>query len=154
MPHFQLRFQKSIGGSSDDFGSEISFTNDNGYIIVGNVASFGAGSDDIYLIKLNHNGDTIWTKSFGGSDEEYGSAVKQTSDGGYIIAGYSKSFGAADKDAYLTKTDSSGNIVWSRLFGTTGNDYGKSVLQTTDSVRGRGRLHRAPTFASFVFINF
>jgi hypothetical protein len=128
----QLTFQKIIGGTGADFGTVISPTTDGGYILVGTTASFGAGGDDIYLIRLDHNGDTLWTRTYGGSDDETGLSVKQTADGGFIISGDSKSFGANGKDVYLVKTDPLGNPVWSKLFGSSGNDYGNSVLQTSD----------------------
>ncbi|MEI7801785.1 MAG: T9SS type A sorting domain-containing protein [Bacteroidota bacterium] len=128
----QSTFQKSLGGSAEDFGTTLKPTSDNGFILVGTTASYGAGGDDIYLIKLNADGDTIWTKTYGGSDDEYGSSVKQTSDGGYIISGDTKSFGVAGKDVYLIKTDMNGNLSWSKTFGSVGNDYGNTVLQTTD----------------------
>ena len=128
----QATFQKSIGGSAEDYATNLSPTSDNGFILLGTTASFGAGGDDIYLIKLNANGDTMWTKTYGGTNDEYGSSVKQTTDGGYIISGDTKSFGVAIKDAYLIKTDMNGNVLWSKTFGSSGSDYGNTVLQTTD----------------------
>ena len=129
----QLTFQKTIGGTGRDYGTQIQHTTDNGYILVGTTLSFGAGGYDVYLIKLNNNGDTLWTKTYGGSNDEYGNSVKQTPDGGYIIAGNSTSFGANGQDVYLLKTDSIGNVSWSKLFGAAGTDYGNTVLLTSDS---------------------
>ena len=128
----QLTFQKTIGGTALDYGTQIQPTTDNGYILVGTTLSFGAGGYDVYLIKLNSNGDTLWTKTYGGSNDEYGNSVKQTPDGGYIIAGNSTSFGANGQDVYLLKTDSIGNVSWSKLFGGAGTDYGNTVLLTSD----------------------
>ncbi len=128
----QSTFQKSIGGSASDYAANLSPTADNGFILVGTTSSFGAGGADIYLIKLNADGDTLWTRTYGGANDEYGSSVTQTSDGGYIISGNTKSFGVAGKDAYLIKTDMNGNVLWSKTYGSTGNDYGNKVLQTTD----------------------
>ena len=77
------------------------------------------------------NGDVLWAKTYGGSSSDYGYSVRQTSDGGYIVAGYTESFGVAG-DVYLVRTDSLGELLWSRTFGGTGNDGGWSVQQTTD----------------------
>lgn len=128
----QLKFQKTIGGTGSDYGTQIQPTTDNGYILVGTTLSFGAGGYDVYLIKLDNNSDTLWTKTYGGSNNEYGNSVKQTPDGGYIIAGNSTSFGANGQDVYLLKTDSLGNVSWSKLFGGAGTDYGNTVLLTSD----------------------
>ncbi len=123
---------KTFGGDSADSGNSVRQTSDGGFIIAGNTNSFGVGKYDIYLIKTNSLGDTLWTKTFGGTGEEYGWSVQQTSDGGFIIAGKTNSFGAGSFDVYLIKTNSSGDTLWTRIFGGTGADCGRSVQQTSD----------------------
>jgi hypothetical protein len=126
------QWQKTFGGSSSDWGSSVQQTSDGGYIIAGQTRSFGAGHSDVYLIKTDPNGISHWEKTFGGGKAEYGRSVKQTADGGYIIAGTTHSIGAGSSDIYLIKTDSNGNLEWEKTFGGSGNEYDGSVQQTTD----------------------
>ncbi|MBL7191850.1 hypothetical protein ISS30_09140 [bacterium] len=113
-------------------GFSVQQTSDSGYIIAGYTTSYGAGYYDVYLIKTDALGDTLWTKTFGGNSGDGGSSVQQTSDGGYIIAGYTGSYGAGYADVYLIKTDANGDTSWSQTFGGSDWDYGYSVQQTTD----------------------
>jgi hypothetical protein len=76
------------GGDDDDSGTFIQETSDSGYIILGATRSFGAGSSDVYLIKIDATGDTPWTKTYDGTGIDYGSCARQTEDQGYIIAGH------------------------------------------------------------------
>ena len=129
----QITFEKTYGGTNIDFGWSIQQTNDNGYIIAGYTESFGAGNGDVYLIKTDVNGDTLWTKTYGGIFSECGNSVQQTDDNGYIICGETQSFGAGGFDVYLIKTDSNGDTVWTKTYGDSLNDYGNSVQQTNDN---------------------
>jgi hypothetical protein len=124
---------RTYGGPSDDFASCVQQTSDGGYIIAGTTYSFGAGSSDVYLAKTNHSGDTIWTRTYGGANWDYGYSVQQSFDGGYIIAGWTASFSVGFTDAYLVRTNSSGDTLWTRTYGGTGGDVGYSVQQTSDS---------------------
>jgi len=125
-------WSKTFGGSDADYAYSVRQTSDGGYIVAGLTDSFGAGSGDVYLIKTDPNGNEVWTRTFGGDDDDTARCVQQTSDGGYIVAASTKSFGAGGWDAYLIKTNKSGNEVWSRTFGGSESDQVRSVQQTSD----------------------
>ena len=127
-----ISWTKTYGGSSSEFGYAVQQTADSGYIISGEMSSYGAGSGDVYLIKTDVSGNTIWTKTYGGTDEEIGLSVKQTTDGGYIVAGYTYSFGLGNKEAYLIKTNASGTLVWSKTYGGVEWDDCNAVVQSSD----------------------
>ena len=123
---------RTYGGTGDDYGYSVQQTSDGGYIVAGQTSSFGAGGYDVWVIKTNASGDTLWTRTYGGTGDDYGHSVQQTSDGGYIIGGYTTSFGAGSADVYLIKTDASGDTLWTRTCGGTWDDFGYSVRQTSD----------------------
>ncbi len=128
----KMEWEKTFGGSSSDFANSVGQTTDGGYIMVGATDSYGAGSRDVYLIKTDASGNEEWEKTFGGSGWDFAYSVEQTTDGGYIMAGTTGSYGAGSYDVYLIKTDASGNKEWEKTFGGSGWDNAYSVEQTTD----------------------
>jgi hypothetical protein len=127
-----LQWTKTIGGENDDKGYSLIQTSDGGYAIAGYTSSFGAGRDDIYVVKLDAKGNLQWTKTIGREYRDRGSSLIQTSDGGYAIAGYTESFGAGWNDVYVVKLDVNGNLQWSKTIGGKNNDWGRSLIQTSD----------------------
>ncbi len=115
-----------------DEARSVQQTNDGGYVIAGYTSSSGAGKTDAWLIKTDASGNKLWDKTFGGSGIDQAYSVQQTSDGGYIIAGLTGSYGAGKTDAWLIKTDASGNKLWDKTFGGSGIDQAYSVQQTSD----------------------
>lgn len=128
----QSQFQLAIGGSGDDYAYSIKRTTDGGYIAAGGTTSFGAGSGDFYIVKLDANGILQWTKTIGGTGDDEAKFIVQTTDGGYAVAGYSQSFGAGNSDFYIVKLDAGGNLQWNRTIGGTNEDVALAIVQTTD----------------------
>ncbi len=125
-------WSRTFGGSLADAGNSVWQSTDGGYIIVGKTYSFGVGECDVWLIKTDELGNPQWQQLFGGSENDSGRAVQQTADGGYIIGGYTGSFGAGNWDSWLIKTDSAGVGQWQLTSGGTGTDGSYSVQQTAD----------------------
>lgn len=122
---------KTFGGAEYDWGNSIDITDDKGFIIAGRTKSSGAGKEDFYLIRTDSIGDTLWTKTYGGAEADFGFSAQQTSDGGFIVAGRTFSYGV-NIDAYLVRTNSSGDTLWTRIYGGDSWDECRSVQQTSD----------------------
>jgi hypothetical protein len=185
----QITFERTYGGSQDEFGYSVKQTLDGGYIIAGHTDSYGAGlkdgyliktdslanelwvktyggtswdrisdvqqiislgtavgyiatgytnsygtgdSDDAWLIKTNLLGDTLWTKTYGGSANDWAFSLQQTSDAGYILAGETYSYGSGENDVYIIKTDTWGDTLWTRIYGSFECDRAYSIQETSD----------------------
>jgi len=125
-------FAKTIGGGGDDFAYSITQSSDGGYVVAGWTESFGAGSEDIYVVKLDSSGNVVWTKTIGGSLTDGAGSIIQSSDGGYVVAGGTLSFGAGYADFYVVKLDSSGNVLWTKTIGGSNDDEAISIIQSSD----------------------
>jgi len=123
---------KTFGGNLTDIGNSVIQSEDGGFVIAGVTESFGAGGEDVYLIKTDPNGDTLWTKTFGGSEDDEAKSIRQTNDNGFIISGTTASFGNGQDDFLLLKTDSLGNTEWFKPYGGSAVERGKDALQTFD----------------------
>ena len=122
----------TFGGNKHEYCNSVLQTIDNGFIILGNTISFGAGSADIWLIKINSSGELEWNKTFGGDKDDYGRSFQRTIDGGYIIGGSTKSYGEGKEDFWLIKIDSEGNEEWNKTYGGSNNERAESLQQTVD----------------------
>jgi hypothetical protein len=125
-------WQYTFGGADGDWGMSVEQTMDDGFIVVGHTLSFGAGFYDIYMVKTDAFGNEEWHQTFGGTEEDFGYSVLQTSEGGYVVLGFTVSFGSGSRDVWLIKTDAQGNMEWDKTFGGSERDEGYSVQQTTD----------------------
>ncbi|MCK4307994.1 T9SS type A sorting domain-containing protein, partial [candidate division WOR-3 bacterium] len=120
---------KTYGGTHDDVGYSVQECAGGGFIIAGETRSFGAGEYDVYLIRTDENGDTLWTKTYGGTSRDRGYSVEECASGGFIITGYTYSFGAGNCDVYLIRTDTDGDTLWTGIYGGTDYDWGCSVQE-------------------------
>ena len=141
----EVAWMKTFGGSGDDTAREVIVTSDGGYAILGfsnstdgDLMGKATAVNDYWLLRLNAEGDLLWSKSYGGSGDDQGQSVIQTADGGFAITGYAMS---SDGDAsnnegfhdnWILRLDSKGNILWERSFGFSGHDHSYDVLQTAD----------------------
>lgn len=121
---------RTYGGKGFETASSIQQTSDGGYIISGTTSSYGAGGADAWLLKIDSKGNRQWDRTFGGVDNDYGISVKQTPDGGYVLAGTTFSYGAGGSDIWLIRVDSNGKRIRDTFYGGPGNDSAVSVVRT------------------------
>lgn len=128
-----MLWNKTFGGIKDDAATSVKQTLDGGYILAGWTESYGAGNLDAWVIKIDANGNEKWNKTFGGIVDDDTSSIQQTSDGGYVLAGTTFSYGAGSRDAWFIKIDANGNEQWNKTFGGSGEDGFNSMWETSDS---------------------
>ncbi len=128
----RVSWTRTFGGEHEDEGLGFQKTADSGYVITGYTSSFGAGSQDLWIVKTNRDGDLVWSRPFGGWQDDCGMSVKEIAGGGFIVAGGTSSFGSGSSDLWLVKASANGDSVWARTFGGRGEEGGYSVQQTDD----------------------
>ena len=139
-----LIWQKCLGGNSDEHAEFILQTADGGYIIAGSTESNNTdvtgnhGLYDFWIVKTSNTGVIQWQKTLGGSGDDRASCIKETVDGGYIVAGYTNSADGdvtghhGGSDYWIVKLDNNGSITWQKCMGGSGNDIARSITQSTD----------------------
>jgi hypothetical protein len=117
-----------------DISTRVIQTEEGGFAIVGQSTLDTGGVDDAQamLVKTDENGDLLWKRYYGGSNYDAGLDVLQTPDEGYLVLGWTRSFGAGQRDFYLVKTDAQGNEEWHETYGTSGEDIGSSLLSLSN----------------------
>lgn len=127
----RISWNKTYGGLAEDVAYSTFPTSDGGFVLAGYTYSFGT-SADFWLVKTDCYGNIEWNKTYGGPGSDMAHSVTQTRDGGYALLGTTDSFGAGGSDFWLAKTDSSGNMLWNRTYGGTGDDDAWSIERTDD----------------------
>ena len=123
-----LQWSKRMGGKNLEYAFEIVETYD-GYVLAGETNTFGVGNYDIFLMKIDKDGEVQWTKTYGGISEEYGYDLEYTADEGFVLTGSSYSFGLGRLDYYVLRLDKQGDILWSRVYGGESDDQAHSVKE-------------------------
>jgi uncharacterized delta-60 repeat protein len=127
-----VEWQKSYGGDLREEAYSIQQTTDGGYIVAGEAQSFGSGDRDIWVLKLASDGSVEWQKTYGGDSREGAYSIQQASDGGYIVAGNTESFGVENTDIWVLKLASDGSVEWQKTYGGREEEEASSIRQTTD----------------------
>jgi len=127
-----VEWNQTYGGAAADHAGSVMKTNDAGYALVGSTKSYGAGGDDFWLVKTDPSGHIQWNRTYGDAEEDRAISAIISSDGGYVMTGYTQSFGAGDRDFWLVETDVDGDIQRSRLYGGIASDMASAIVRTID----------------------
>ncbi len=124
-------WQQTYGGGASDMGKDIIETQDGNLLLLGNTGSFGAGNRDVYLIKVDYDGNQLWTKTYGTEDYQDATTLTETSDRSILITGCTDVLNIDLMDALVIKTDPEGNQLWNRRFESTDDfyDFGKDIIE-------------------------
>jgi len=146
-------WMRTYGGPDNDGLVQAIYASDGSIVAVGYTYSSGAGAMDVYAVKVDAAGDTVWTRALGGSGRDYGYGLCEAPGGGYALAGYTTSAGAGAEDVYVIRLDAGGNPVWARTYGGTGSDEGRAICQSGDGgfvVAGRTASYGSGESDSYV----
>lgn len=138
-------FNKTLGGTDNDFVYSTQQTEDGGYIIAGQTESYGNGSHqkpDMWIVKIDKTGNEEWDKTFGGRESDIAFSIQQTTDMGYIVAGTTSSFGKGYPSVWIIRLDPGGDTIWTKIYEGTIVSSARSVMQTADGgyiVAGKGK---------------
>ncbi len=129
----QVGFIKYFGTTGISRGVTVEEVVNGGYILTGYTTDGKYGGEDVFLIRTDAKGNIIWRKTYGGKGNDNGWAVRQTDDGGFIILGFTDSFGNGGMDVYLVKTDPEGDVIWTKTFGSEKDEFGWDIRTTQDN---------------------
>ena len=125
-------WQKTYGGDGKDYAKAMVKTDDGGVVIAGTTKSYGKGSYDFYVTKLDSEGNKVWSKTYGGEKLDSAYGIEATSDGGFIVVGSTESYGAGNSDFYVVKIDALGKEQWTEVYGEKKEDSFYDVVETND----------------------
>ena len=131
-PAGQVAWEKTYGGDLYDAGHAIIQAQDGGWLILGETESFGAGDADFLLIKIDPNGQELWSRTFGGPDNDFALEFQRTADGGIIMVGGREDMEGGDSDVYVVKCDALGNETWSQVYGSAYSEAAYAIHQTAN----------------------
>ncbi|HNX07084.1 MAG TPA: T9SS type A sorting domain-containing protein [Bacteroidales bacterium] len=126
-------WEKTYGGADWDIAQSVRETFDNAYLMVGKTYSYGPSNDNVYVVKTDLQGDTLWTRTFGGDSSDYATSVDILFDSTYLIGGATNSFGYGNYDGYVINLGRNGDTIWTRTYGEDKEDIIYSIKQTPDS---------------------
>lgn len=125
-------WNRSYGGFDYEWGPSAVMCSDGGFAIVGSTSSFGAGDNDVWLVRTDSAGHILWNQTYGGTGGDVGRGLVGCSDGGFAIIAETGSFGAGQMDFWLIRTDSDGNHLWNHTYGGGDRDHGFSIVESSD----------------------
>jgi len=129
-------WERTYGGDNYDLASCAVLSPDGGFVVAGFTAPLGtrSGDEDVYLLKVDSQGNKVWERTYEGSEQDFAESIARSQDGGFVIAGFTNSFGIGRgrEDVYLLKVDSQGNKVWERTYGGSEQDFAESIVGTKD----------------------
>jgi hypothetical protein len=132
-PSGLIEWNKNYGTSNNEYGGKALENNDGSLFLIGNGDISDSGDQDIWLIKTNSQGDSLWSKTYGGTGDETGHDIISLGDSSYIILGSTSSYGNGGADILLMKIDKEGAEEWSLNYGGTSDEYGQSIIETSDN---------------------
>ncbi|HHT9140150.1 MAG TPA: hypothetical protein ACFYEA_08615 [Candidatus Tripitaka californicus] len=141
-PDGTIDWQKTYGGDKDDWAESVQQTTDGGYIVAGGTTSFGVRWGKAWVLKLRADGTVEWQKTYGGIEQDRAKSVQQTTDGGYILAGGTCSFGTEKVDIWVLRLRPDGIVEWQKTYGGAGWDMAESIHETSDGGVYSNRQYR------------
>lgn len=125
-------WSRTYGGQYDEFSYDIKEVSPAGFLITGETTTYGPGNSNMWLLRIDDLGNTLWARALGGDDNEYGSCSVQTSDDGFAAIGYTTSFGSGYLNVWLVRLNNAGDTLWTKTYSVGEGDIGKSIILTSD----------------------